>query len=96
MQVKGEFVMWNCNYGPWAGGWGGGFFPGNLWGLLIWGLVIVLLIYLATRLFRSRADHPLNASRDRDDSLSILKTRLARGEISTEEYTQMKKVLSQS
>jgi putative membrane protein len=90
--------MWNCNYGPWTGGWGGGwgggFFPGNLWSLLLWGLVIVLLVYLATRLFRTGTGHPLSASRDRDDSLSILKTRLARGEISTEEYTQMKKVLS--
>jgi putative membrane protein len=96
LQNEGEIVMWNCNYGPWAGGWGGGFFPGNLWGLLLWGLVIVLLVYLATRLFRSRTAQPLNAYRDRDDSLTILKTRLARGEISTEEYHQMKKVLSRS
>ena len=87
--------MWSCNFGPWAGGWRGGFFPGHLWGLLLWGLVIVLLVYAATRIFRSGLNMPRNAYRDRDDSLAILKMRMARGEISTEEYTQMKKVLSQ-
>ena len=86
--------MWSCNYGPWAGGWHGGFFPGQLWGLLLWGLVIVLLVFVVTRLFRGRTNTPLNAYRDRDDSLTILKTRLAQGEISTEEYAKMKQVLS--
>ena len=87
--------MWSCNYGPWAGGWRGGFFPGQLWSLLLWGLVIVLLVYLVTRISRPRLNTSLNAYRDRDDSLTILKTRLARGEISTEEYAKMKQVLSQ-
>lgn len=87
--------MWSCNYGPWAGGWGGGFFPGHFWGLLLWGLVIVLLVYLVVRLFRPGTHQAVSASRDRDDSLTILKTRLARGEISTEEYAKMKQVLAQ-
>ena len=49
--------MWSCNYGPWVGGWRGGFFPGHLWGVLLWGLVIVLLVYIVVRLFRPR-DRP--------------------------------------
>lgn len=88
--------MWGCNYSPFGGGWWGGIFPGNMWTLLLWGLIIVLLVYLATRLLRSGTNHSGHASRDREDSLSILKTRLARGEISIAEYTKMKQVLSQS
>ena len=87
--------MWGCNYSPFGGGWWGGFLPGPFWNLLLWGLVIVLLVYFVSRFFRPRATHPFSASRDRDDSMTILKTRLARGEISREEYTKMKQVLSQ-
>jgi uncharacterized membrane protein len=63
--------------------------------LLLWGLVIVLLVYIVVRLFRPGTNQAVSASRDRDDSLTILKRRLARGEISTAEYAKMKQVLSQ-
>lgn len=87
--------MWGCNFTPFGGGWGGGLFPGSLWTFLAWGLVIVLLAYLAARLFGSGRHDARDASRDRGDSLTILKSRLARGEISLEEYARMKQALSQ-
>lgn len=86
--------MWGCNFTSFGGGWGGGFFPGSLWTFLTWGLAIVLLAYLAARLFRSGRHDPRGASRDCGDSLAILSSRLARGEISPEEYARMRQALS--
>ena len=86
--------MWGCNYIPFSGGgWGGGFFPGGIFPLLLWGLVLFLLVYGVVRLVRTNARGPGGSSMDRDDSMSILKTRYARGELSREEFEKMKQVL---
>ena len=62
-------------------------------GLHSFGLVVaaVLVVYLVYRcFFKSK---PLHHILDRRDSLEILKTRLASGEISTEEYDKLKNIL---
>lgn len=88
--------MWGCEYGPMAGGWWGGFFPGSILSLLIWGLVIFLIVYLVIRIFKSQTRSLHGLSQDRFDSEAILKTRFARGEISREEFVKMQQILSQS
>lgn len=82
--------MWGCDYFP--GLWMGRFFGHGIFSLLIWGLVIFLLVIIGKRLF-SHAKSQSARDRDRYDSLSILKTRYARGEVSDEEYARMKETL---
>ncbi len=77
--------------GPWSGGrwgWGGGMhlFGGLFWVLILVG--IVLLITSATR--RQGAPSPGSA----EAPLDILKRRLAKGEITREQYDELKKELS--
>ena len=60
-----------------------------LWGLLIAGLVY-LVRYLVLRTVRDSL-HP--SSSDRETPLDILKKRYARGEITAEQYHQMKRTL---
>jgi putative membrane protein len=88
-------IMWGCDYGPMSGGWWGGFFPGSLLGLLLWGLAVFLMVYLAIRIFRPQTLGPRGPSRDRSDSEAILKARFAKGEISREEFVKMRQILSQ-
>lgn len=82
--------MWNCGYisSMTFGGmsFGGGF------GMLASLLFLALLVYLAVKVFGSRASTG-NHAEDRQDSLEILKTRLAKGEISTDEFNTLKNVL---
>lgn len=73
--------MFGCNIGGFAH-WGG-WFPGI--GFL---LASAFVAWLAIRLTRKK---PCNT--DRVDSLAILKMRLAKGEITLEEYTALKSVL---
>lgn len=80
--------MWGCSYAPftgWGMGWGGGL--GALAGLLLLGL----LVWLAVRGFGPRRSGGHVA--DRRDSLEILKSRLAKGEITLAEFDALKKVL---
>jgi putative membrane protein len=90
-------MMWGCNYLPFLGisGWAGGFFPGGILYLLVWGLILLLFVYAAVRVFKSVTADKSGSHRDRIDSLSILKIRYAKGEISSEEFNKMKQVLSQ-
>ncbi len=82
--------MWNCS------NWGAGlpFGLGNFligfgpWGGLIGLLISVFVIYLIIKLVMSLIPRP-NAKPDKYDSLTILKNRLAKGEISQEEYHKM-------
>lgn len=78
--------MWNCVAS--ASHWFGGMRPDQanwlLSGLLVVGVLAFLLFW------RTRRDRP---SADRNDSLEILKIRLAKGEISIEEYETLKKTL---
>ncbi len=87
--------MWNC------GNWGAGlpFGIGNIFmgfgpfsGLL--GLLLfIFLIYLTVKLVQSVFSKSKSLP-DRQDSLTILKNRFARGEITQEEYNRMKEILT--
>ena len=86
--------MWGCDYGLMSGGWWGGFFPGSLLPLLLWGLIVVLIVYLAIRIFKPQLHGRQGSSRDRSDSEAILKARFAKGEITREEFVKMRQTLS--
>ncbi|MDZ7697536.1 MAG: SHOCT domain-containing protein [Deltaproteobacteria bacterium] len=63
--------------------------------LLVWGLLIAGLIYVGIRVTRSLGSGNHTPYRDMHDSLEIAKQRFAKGDITEEEYTRMKKVLLQ-
>jgi putative membrane protein len=63
---------------------GGGFFG---WAITL--VIIVLVVLVLGRLFKSGG----NPSTDTRDSLKILDDRFARGEISEQEYLKMREVL---
>ncbi len=62
-----------------------GFGGGIMW--VIWLVIVVAVIY---SIYRSRAENKIE---ERESPLEILKKRLARGEISQQEYEQLKKKL---
>lgn len=76
-----------CDLSWW--GWGAGI--GGFFVLLFWVAVIVLVVWLITRFSR----HGLDGSRGRKTPLDIVRERYARGEISREEFEQIKKDLSE-
>jgi putative membrane protein len=90
--------MWGCDYIPFLGGssWTGGFFPGGILYMVVWGLVALLFVYAAVRIFKTITADKYGSQWDRIDSLAILKARFAKGEISHEEFNKMKQILSQS
>lgn len=85
--------MFNCNWGFMHGGGGGGWFMGGF-GSLFGLLVIGLLVYLVIRLFQGATPGP-GARRDREDSMEILKRKYANGEISTEEFRKIRSLLKE-
>jgi putative membrane protein len=91
-------MMWGCDYIPFLGksSWTGGFFPGGILYLLVWGLIVLLFVYAAVRIFKEVTAGRSSSHQDRIDSLAILKARFAKGEISSEEFNKMKQILSQS
>jgi putative membrane protein len=88
-------------YGGYGGGWGmgpgmmGGWGTGS-WGFipmaLFWGLIIAGVVFLIKLVAHGRSK---GGSGDSDTSraLDTLKERFARGEITKEEFEQMKKVI---
>jgi putative membrane protein len=77
--------MWGCgvnSFLPW-----GGFLS-----LLIWIVIILALVLVVVKIFKSLNGDSVSRS-DRNDSLDILKVRFAKGEITQEEYVKMKKIL---
>lgn len=82
--------MWRCGHSCWMGG--PFFLPGWLWALILLALAGVG-IYLLVRIATSRSRDSTRYVQDRFDSAAILKTRLAKGEISQEEYARMKELL---
>lgn len=84
---------------PWCGPWGGGMMWG--WGNWWWGLIMmifwllilagfVFLMVWALRQIVHREGAPMGASR----ALEILQERYARGEITREQYLQMREDIS--
>ncbi len=83
---------------PWCGPWGGGMMGG--WSAWWWGLImmifwlliligLVLLVVWAIRQIVHREGVPTGTSR----ALEIVQERYARGEISREQYEQMRRDL---
>jgi putative membrane protein len=73
-----------------------GIFPGGIFHLLLWALMLLALVYLIFRLIRSLKSNHTSNIRDRMDSFEILRARFAKGELSEEQYAKMKNVLLQS
>ena len=77
------FYMWDMPIG--MGWWTA---CGGLWMLIFWGGLIALIIWGIMRLTRR------NDSAPKHDLLDMAKGRYARGEVSREEFEQIKKDLS--
>ncbi|GAI32982.1 unnamed protein product, partial [marine sediment metagenome] len=65
---------------------------GGVWMLVFWGLVIALVVWGIKRLTEHRRSGL--GTTEKRDPLDIAKERYARGEISKEEFEQIKKGLS--
>lgn len=81
-------MMWDCGFpvsSPWMGGT-------TFWGL---GAILLLAALLGFFLFGSRRANKTRIA-DREDSLGIINMRLARGELSQEDYQEIKKILEQA
>ena len=87
--------MMGCDYLPFSS-WMGGGFAGGIFSLLLWGLVILVLVFVAIKLFGSIKSSKNGPFNDKSDSLEILKIRYANGKINQDEYVKMKSVLLQS
>jgi putative membrane protein len=87
--------MMGCDYIP-LSSWMGGGFAGGIFSLLFWGLIILVLVFLAIKLFGSIKSNKTASFYDKNDSLAILKMRYAKGEIDQNEYVKMKSILLQS
>jgi putative membrane protein len=76
----GHGHMWG-----WQGGMGYGYGGGYMWILLL--VVIGILVYLILR------NVPSGPGSDKESALDILKKRFAKGEITQQEYDEMKRKL---
>lgn len=85
-------MMWGNGFGM-----GGGWLLGGLMMLLFWIVVIGLAawaIWAFTRRQSGRADYPISQAAPQGDSaLQIVKERYARGEISREQYDEIRQTL---
>ncbi len=77
------FHMWEMPIGM---GWWMAF--GGLWMLVFWGALIALIVWGITKVSRQGETTP------KRDPLDVTKERYAKGEISREEFEQIKKDLS--
>ena len=84
-------------YGPMMGGWGWGgwLLMGFFWLLVIAGIVM-LIVWMARgprhRMMMGQGG-PMHMQGPNDEALAIAKRRLANGEISSEQYEQIRKTL---
>ena len=76
----------------WHEGMGWWMMFGGVWMLLFWGGLIALIVWGIKKLAERRGSD--TATPEKRDALDIAKERYARGEISREEFEQMKKELS--
>jgi len=79
--------MWGCStFFPFHGG--GFFFPGGL----LW-LLFLVALFLAARAMLPGRSHRRGARADRDDAMRILRSRLAEGNISEEEFERLRRAV---
>ena len=71
-------------YGDWGAGNMMGWYGGGIMMVIFWALIIGLIVWVV-REVNGRHSHPISQAFD------ILKERYAKGEISKEEFTSMKK-----
>ncbi len=76
----------------WQEGMGWWMLFGGIWMLLFWGGIIALIIWGVKKL--TERGGPGASSTDKSSPLDIARERYARGDISREEFEQMKKDLS--
>ena len=81
--------MWMHNYG--FGGFGG---IGMIFVGLIWLAILVGIVLLVVWLVRQFSHSGYHGGHRADDAMEILRQRYARGEITREQFEQMKKDLS--
>jgi putative membrane protein len=67
---------------------------GGLVMVLFWGALIVGAVWLARSLFPNSQQPPASSTRSEASAEDILKQRYARGEISKDQYDQMRRDLS--
>jgi len=73
-------------YGMWGMGWFGGIMMILFWGLIVFGVVLLIRYFTGDRW----GSAPMPRERN---PVEILRERYARGEIGTEEFEERKKVL---
>ncbi len=84
-------MMWdNYGYDMMDGGW---FWLMFIFWAIVVIIVIALVIWFIVKFVKSNS---VKSQFDNDKSLTILNERLSKGEITTEEYTQLKNVISKS
>ena len=66
---------------------------GLIWMLLFWGGVILLAVWLISLLFPNVSQTPPNQPRASTSARDILDQRFARGELSAEQYREMRQTL---
>ncbi len=81
-------MMWNWWDLPTGMGWWMGF--GVIWMVLFWGGLIALIVWITRKLSRSDTD----VSYSKRNSIDIARERYAKGEISREEFEQIRSDLS--
>lgn len=79
-------MMWD--WGGWWGWWGMGLMM--LFGVVFWGGIIALIVWAVVRLTRRESA----GTSARGNPLDVAKERYARGEITREQFEQIKKDLS--
>ena len=68
---------------------------GLIWMLLFWGGVILLAVWLISLLFPNVSQTPPNPPHALTSAQDILDQRFARGELSAEQYREMRQTLEQ-
>lgn len=71
-----------------------GMMSGNMfWMVIFWAAVIGLLVWLGLALYRRYEPHAKSPTSQPPDALALLNERLARGEISPEEYQKLLQIM---
>lgn len=84
--------MWGCGITS-DGGWMGGVLPGGILSALLYLLALAAIAFFVLRLLGWVNGRRTSCDRDRRDSLTILRVRYAKGEISRTDYARMRQLL---